>query len=72
MHAVRVGATSVPGVVFVSGVVAGVVVRCWQVVGREMVLYVDSSDYVEGAQAPWLSAELWMGPRPPGCSPCSR
>jgi hypothetical protein len=57
---------SAPQAVFLLGVVLGMVVRRWQMLGRDMVLYVDSRDYVDGARASWLSADLWVGRRPPG------
>jgi hypothetical protein len=50
---------------FAVAALIGLRVRAWQLGGREPVYWQDSEDYATSALAPWLSLELWAGPRTP-------
>ncbi len=52
--------------VFVAGVVVLGLVRAYQIRDRTPLGWNDTADFLESAQAPWLSMELWAGRRPIG------
>ena len=54
--------------VLIAAVVAGAGVRAWQVGGRPSLAWNDTTDFLAGSTAPWLSLDLWAGARPPTTS----